>query len=292
MKYDVIVIGGGPGGLSAAIYTARYNLKTLLIAKEMGGTMMDAHVVENYPSYESIGGMDLMKKFEDHAKKVGVEFKDGEIKKIEKLKEGFKVDDYEARTVILATGTDHRHLNVKGEKEFEAKGVSYCYTCDAPLFKNKDKVIVVGGGDAAAQGSLLLSEYAKNVVMMYRSKIRAEPMNMDKVKAKKNIELMQNEISEIYGDKLVSGVKLKDGNDVKVNGVFIEVGADPILSMVIDLKLKKDKEGYLIVNEFKETDVKGLFAIGDVTTNKQRQAIVAASDGSVAALGCYNLLSK
>jgi len=291
MIYDTLILGGGPGGYTSAIYAIRYGLKCLIIAKEPGGVMNEAHKVENFPGFFSISGIELMDKIKDHVKSLNVNINEEEVVMISKGKEGFKIktnkNEYSSKSLIVALGTERRKLNVPGEKELNKKGVSYCYTCDGPFYKKK-KVVVVGGGDAAAQAVLLLSSYDNNVVMLYRSVIRAEPIYQEKFKKLKNFKLVKGEIKEIKGKDKVEMVVLKNGNELKVDGVFIDIGAKPNLD-IFKFNLELDK-GYIKVDDYMKTSVKGVFAAGDITNTFFRQAITAAADGAVAAHSAYEYL--
>ena len=288
MIYDTLILGGGPGGYTAAIYAARYNLSCLVIAKEPGGVMNEAYKVENYPGLYSMSGIELMDKIKEHVTKLGVNINQEEIIEISKGKNGFKVrtdkSGYEAKTLIVTLGAKRRKLNVPGEKELSKKGVSYCYTCDGPFYKKK-KVIVVGGGDAAAQAVLLLSSYNNEVIMLYRSIIRAEPVYQDQFKKLKNVKLIKDEIKEVKGKGNVEGVVLKSGKVINVDGVFIEIGSEPNLKLFkFNFELEDE---HIKVDRYMRTNVKGVFAAGDVTNIVFRQAVTAAGDGSIAAHSVY-----
>jgi thioredoxin reductase (NADPH) len=296
--YDLVVLGTGPAGMAAAIYAGRYDLKTLVIGKEVGGMTNLAGEIENYPGF--IGsGIDLMKKFEEQAKMFGAEFLNGNIDKLEKSKEGFRVEvggkEYAAKAVISGLGSEHRKLGIPGEDEFLGKGVSYCATCDGNFFRGKT-VAVVGGSDSAAKAAIYLSSICKKVYVSYRKeRMRAEPINLAKVEEAKNIEIVYNtKPVEIVGEAKVSGLKLEatDGGENKVldvDGVFIEIGSTPITQIVEGLGVELEK-GYIKVDKEGRTNVAGLFAAGDGTNNPFKQAITAAADGSLAAKAAYNFV--
>ncbi|MFH1209398.1 MAG: FAD-dependent oxidoreductase [archaeon] len=293
--YDLIIIGSGPSGLTAAIYASRYKLNTIIIAKELG-TLSDAHIVENYPGFTSITGLDIMNKFKEHVQYFKVPIIEEEVTEIKKEK-NFKVHTdkktYESKTIILAIGTKRRKLNLPNEEKYLKKGITYCYTCDAPFMHDKT-VAVIGGSDSAVQASLLLSEYAKKIYLMYRSeKLTAEPILVEKIKKIKKIEIMPcTEIKELKGSNFLSSVILNNNKELKIEGLFVEIGAVPSVSLIKDLNVKTDNKGYIITNELKETNIKGLFAAGDITTVPMRQAIVAAADGAVAAFSAYKYCQK
>ena len=291
-KYDLIIIGAGPAGLTAGIYAARYKLKVMILSKEMGGLAATAHRICNFPSYEEVGGMELMKRMTDHAEKLGAEINyetvEGRIKKKDFIiKTNSKT--YVAKKIIFAGGTERKKLNVKGEDEFYGKGVSYCATCDAAFFKNKI-VAIVGGSDAALTAALLLSEYAEKVFIIYRQKkfSKAEPSWVELVKKEKKIKILfEEEIKEIFGSSKVEKVELNSGKELRLDGVFVEIGSAPNLDFLKSLKLKTDEKGYIIVNENQETNLHGFYAAGDITNNNLKQIITAGAGGAVAAYKVY-----
>ncbi len=302
-NYDLIIIGGGPGGLSAAIYAARYNLKTLVIVKERGGLVTKTHLIENYPGYDSLTGPELMGKIEEHAKKYNIEIVDDIVNKIKKEKDLFEMQTlnskqtYKAKAVILATGSERRKLNISGEKEFDGKGVSYCATCDGMFFRNKE-VIIVGGSDSATKEALMLSEHCKKVYIVYRgNKLRAEPINLDRALKKENIEIIYNtNITEIKGEQIVKSVVFdkpyNNLNEFPIQGVFVEIGQIPNSELAKQLGAELNEKGEIIVTREMRTNIKNLYAIGDVTDFTFKQAIVAASAGSIAAWSTYLDLEK
>lgn len=301
MVYDVIIIGGGVAGYSAAIYAARFNLKTLVLAERLGGSLQDTHVVENYPGYRSISGYDLMKKFEEHVKDYKVEISEEEVVDVKKKKENFyirtKKATYVTKTIIFATGIERRTANIRGEKRFKNKGVSYCAACDAPLFKGKI-VAVVGGSDSAAKEALLLANYAKNVYIIYRKeRIRAEPINLGRIKRKKKIKVINNtNVVEIGGDDYVTYITLDkpyNGNKkLKLDGLFIEMGGRPSNELAKKLDLKLNKKGEIIIDSYSKTNIEGVYAAGDVTNKRFKQAITAAAEGVNAAFSAYNYIKS
>ncbi len=294
MVYDVIIIGAGPAGLNAAIYAARYKLNALVIAKEIGGAITGAHNVENWIGEKSIPGMQLIENFKDHVKSFGIEIKTEEVQDIKKQDNIFKINNnYEAKTIILALGTCPRHLDVKGEKEFLGKGTSYCATCDAAFFRNK-KVAVVGGANSAAMAALLLAQFADKVFIIYRKeKLRSDPAVSEKVYTNEKIEVITNtNITEIKGDKFVTGVELDSGKYLDLDGVFIEIGSVPSCAIAKLAGAKLDERECIIVDQAQKTNIDGVFAAGDITTNSNnlRQVITAAAEGAVAAESAYRFL--
>ncbi|MFH1972413.1 MAG: FAD-dependent oxidoreductase [archaeon] len=294
--YDLIIIGGGPSGLGAGMYAGRYKMKTLLISPDKAGTLSKGHLIENYLGYKSIPGMELGEKFIEHVKSYGVEFLNGAVDKVEKKNDMFIVHvdgkAFEAKTLFLGMGMNHRELGAKGEEKFAGKGVSYCYNCDAPLFGGKT-VAVVGGGDSAVNGAALLSEYATKVYVLVRSKLKAEPVNAERIKKNKKVEIMLNEeIIEVKGDKFVNEVILKSGKKLKVDGVFVEIGYVPSEVLISELGVKTNKWGFIEVNDNMETSTKGVFAGGDIVAqNTIKQVISAVADGCTAAIAVYKYIT-
>jgi thioredoxin reductase (NADPH) len=301
-KYDVIILGGGPAGLTAAIYCTRYGLKTILISREIGGTAKLAHKIENYPGYEG-PGLELMKKFQSQAEKHGTDFLDSDIIELRKEKKNFIVTTshkkYSVKALILALGTQRRKLNIPGEDKFLGKGVSYCATCDGAFFKNKD-VAVIGGGDSACKAVLLLSDIAKRVYFILRGEKETCEHALRKNLSKKNIIPFYNTIPlEIKGKEQVSelvvemgGKKLPKEEAIKVDGVFIEVGSLPISDIARMLKIRVDKEGYIVVDGEMKTNVPGICAAGDIVKSKLKQVIVSASQGAISAKSIQEYLQE
>lgn len=293
--YDLIIVGGGPAGLAAAVYAARYKLKTVIISKETGGWMMYTHKIENYPGFKSILGSELTENMKEHTKSLGVEIKDEEVVEVEKENNVFKATTkkgvYEGKTIIIALGTQRRKLNVKGEENFLGKGVSYCATCDAPFFKNKT-VGVVGGGDSACKSALLISEYASKVYVFARGKeLTAEPINVERLKQNKKVEILYNaEVAEINGDNAVKSVVLANKKNITLDGIFIEIGMVPSLALIKQLKLEMDDKGFIKTNTEMETNVEGCYAAGDIISKQLRQIVTACADGAIAAFSAYRFL--
>ncbi len=303
-KYDTIIIGLGCAGYTAAIYSARYKLTTLLVGMEDGGLGLTAAEVGNWPGEIDITGPDLMEKFKKHAVSFEeVTHKIARVSSIEKKKGGFLItfesgDTAEGKTIIFATGSRKRHLGVKGEEEYSGKGVTYCATCDAFFYKGKD-VAVIGGGDSAVEGAAIAAQVARKVYLIHRrNEFRAEPYWIDRVKAKENITMvMETNITEVLGGSKVTGVKLDkpfEGlEELNVDGVFIEIGADPSTDLAKSVGCEVDEKGYLIVNATMATTVPGVYAAGDVTngSNYFAQFTTAAGEGAVAANGVFSYLN-
>lgn len=297
-KYDVIIIGGGPAGLTAGIYSARYHMKTIIFSKNIGGTASTAHKICNFPSYTNIKGFELMQRFIKHVESLKVPIVYEEVSKIEKKSDNFIVcvgkTKYESKKLIFAGGTERIRLNINGEGKFLGRGVSYCATCDAAFFKNK-KIAVVGGSDAALTAALLLTEYSNEVFIIYRKDkfFRAEPAWVELVDKNKNIKKIFNEeITEIIGKEKVEKIKLKSGKTMDVDGVFIEAGSVPETKLLKELKVKLNDKDYIIVDKNQETSVKGLFAAGDVTNNNLKQIVTATGEAAVAANSCYRQIKE
>lgn len=297
-EYDVIIVGGGPAGLSAAIYAARYKLKTIVLSKTIGGLAATAHKICNFPVFKEIKGYELMQKFTDTVKHLNVPIKYDEVLKLEKEGDKFLVETKKEKIVgkkiIFALGTEHIKLGLTNEARLLGKGVSYCATCDAAFFREK-VVGVVGGGDAALTAALLLSEYATKVYIIYRKPefIRAEPSWVELVEKEKKIEsLFNEEIEEIVGEDNLEKIKLKSGKEIEVEGLFMEIGSKPETELIDHMKIKKDNSGYIVIDKDQKTNIKGLYAAGDITNNNLKQIITASGEGAIAAFNCYKDLKK
>ena len=294
MDKDLVIIGGGIAGLSAAQYGARSNLNTLVI-EEMapGGQALLIADLENYPGFpEPVNGFQFSMDMQKQAQKFGAEFMTATVKGISREKNTFTVETsketVKAKTVIIATGAKHRHLEIPGEEEYSGKGVSYCATCDGPFFKNK-KMLVVGGGDAACDEANYLANLTDKVVMIHRrDRFRAQKAVADKVLRNPNIEVRFNTVAaEINGDdNKVQKVVLSKTDEEKVyeedfDAVFVFVGSIPQTKLVSHLEM--DEAGYIVTDKHMQTSEKGLFAVGDVRDTPFRQLVVSASDGAIAA---------
>jgi thioredoxin reductase (NADPH) len=289
--YDLVIIGGGPGGLTAAIYARRALLKTLLIEKgALGGQIAKSDVIENYPGFPTISGAELMEKFEEHAKSFELEVKMAEVesvvdegdKKLLKTSEG----DISAKAVIVATGASPRKLGAPGESEFIGKGVSYCATCDGPFFRGLE-VLVVGGGDTAVKEAVYLSKLVKKVYLVHRrDALRAEKILQEKAKNTENIEILWSHVlEEIKGEQLVTSTVVKDlkteeTKELPTEGVFVFVGINPTTKFV---DVEKDDQEFIITNKNMETSVEGIYAIGDCRDTPLLQVATAVGDGAIAA---------
>jgi len=292
--YDLVIIGAGPAGMSAAVYAARYKMKVAMIGMFPGGYVNEAHLVENWLGDISISGGELSARFLKHVKSLDIDINTHGVKGVIKTKEGFDIvtdkDNLKAKRIIIALGTERNKLGIKGEDEFLGKGVSYCTTCDAFFFRNKT-VAVIGGSDSACTGSLMLSDIAEKVYLVYRQgELRAEPAWVEEVKKNKNIELILNANPiEVVGDTKVTGLKLDNGDTLSLDGVFVEIGTTPGAAIIGQLGLATDEKGYVVVNDNQKTNVDGVWAAGDITTKngKLKQIIVAASEGAVATYSVF-----
>ncbi|MBI5152261.1 FAD-dependent oxidoreductase [Candidatus Peregrinibacteria bacterium] len=307
MTYGLIIIGGGPAGLSGGMYAARLNLKTLVLAVLPGGLLTNIHDIENWPGEKSISGMDLANNLMEHAKTSGAEIKFEEVTAVEKGKNEageavFKVKTtggavYESYSLLFATGGKHRLLNVAGEKEFSGKGVSYCALCDANFYKDKT-VLVVGGGDAAAKDAMVLAEKCSKVYMLVRSVLRAEAANIKLLEQNPKIEIIYGtEVAEIMGTGVPSAagakvalVRLKSGRELTVDGVFVAIGLDPMNVLAKDLGVKLNDKGEIIVDRASQTNLAGVYAAGDCTDIEIKQAIVGSSQAVMAAFSAYKYI--
>lgn len=305
--FDVIIVGAGPAGLTAAIYALRRTLKALVISKEFGGIVAGVPLIENYPGFKQIDGMTLMKKMEEQAKVSGAKIVYGEeVKEIIEEKDGFTVKtgkkDYNSKAVILAFGRSPRHLEVPGDKEFDGKGVSYCVNCDGPLFKD-EVVCVVGGGNAALDAAIVMSEIGKKVYLIHRrDKFRGFESFVKNVESKDNIELvLDSVVKEFKGNKMlksivVENVKTKQRREIEVAGAFVEIGSVVKTEFVKHL-VKTDDNNLIVVNDrcqtyYPDSDKvrPGIFAAGDVTNNGFKQIVVATGQGAIAALQAYSYI--
>ena len=291
MLYDVIIIGSGPAGLSAAIYAQRAKLATLVIEKApmSGGQILNTYEVDNYPGIPGVGGFDLGSKFRAHADALGCSFVTAEVREIQEEEGKKKIvtekETYETKTLILATGATHRKLGVPGEEELMGMGVSYCATCDGAFFKGKTTA-VIGGGDVALEDALFLARLCEKVYLVHRrDEFRGAKVLQERVFETENIEVVWDSVvEEIQGKDTVEKIsiynkKKEEKSELEVQGVFIAVGIQPNTEIYRNL-VKMDEGGYIIAGEDGVTQTKGVFAAGDLRTKQLRQVITAASDGA------------
>jgi len=304
MLYDLIIIGGGPAGITAGIYADRKRIKALLITKNFIGQVGESGEVDNYPGLPGISGLELAQKFESHLKKFNIEIIEGEgvikVKKDEKkglfwLKTD-KGKKFEAKTIIVAVGADPRPLEVPGEKKFIGKGVSYCSICDAPVFRNK-RVVVVGGGNSGFEAALDLAKYAKKIFVFEKlNKLRADESLQELAAENKKIEIHTNrEIKKIEGKEMVESVVCQDlkTNEtfrLSVDGVFVQIGTVPATSFLKGLVEFSKRDEIKVNFETCQTSCPGLFAAGDANNGHWKQVIIAAAEGARAALSAYEYL--
>ena len=299
--YDVIVVGAGAAGLTAAIYTCRKKLKTLIVSIDIGGqTNLTSHI-ENYPGAGVMHGVELMRRFQNEAIGFGAELIMGKVVKVDKIENSFRVElanneTYESKALILAYGKVPKSLGIEGEEKFMGRGVSTCVTCDLPLYKNKD-VAVIGGGNSAVEGAIESTTIARKVYLIHRrNKFNADEITVEKLKNNQNIEIVLNSVTlKIIGEKNVEAIEVenivtKERKELKIDGVFIEIGYVIDTSFVQHLvKVNEKKE--VVIDEKCNTSCPGIFAAGDVTPVPFKQTVIAAGEGSKAALECYRWLT-
>lgn len=296
---DVLVVGSGPAGLSAAIYAKRAGLSVLVAEKIYGGTgqIAESHQVDNYPGFSAVNGYDLGEKFREHAAYFAVDFKNGEVKHFESADGIWKAElqggeIVKAKTVIYAAGAAHRHLGIPGEAEFCGKGVSYCAVCDGAFFKNKITA-VVGGGDTALDDAAYLSNLCKKVYLVHRRKeFRGAAKTLEQIRKKENVEfVLEAKPSKIAGKDKVQELWLEDGRSLAVDGVFIAVGMAPETNAVKDI-VQLEQNGYIAADETGKTSAAGFFAAGDVRDKMLRQVVTAVSDGANAAASARQYIAE
>ncbi|WIY61040.1 thioredoxin-disulfide reductase [Bacillus arachidis] len=301
--YDVIIIGAGPAGMTAAVYTSRANLSTLMLERGIpGGQMANTEDVENYPGYESILGPDLSNKMFEHAKKFGAEYAYGDVKEIIDGKEYKTVvagkKEYKTRAIIVASGAEYKKIGVPGEKELGGRGVSYCAVCDGAFFKGKE-LVVVGGGDSAVEEGVYLTRFASKVTIVHRrDALRAQKILQDRAFQNEKVDFIWNHtVKEINEEKgKVGSVTLVNVNtgkeqEFKTDGAFIYIGMLPLSKPFTELGITNEN-GYIETNERMETKVPGIFAAGDVREKMLRQIVTATGDGSIAAQSAQHYVEE
>ena len=299
MVYDLIIIGAGPAGITAAVYAARKKMSMLVISPDIGGQAAWSGDIENYTGYQFISGPDLAAKFEEHMKKYNIELKEGEMAiDLKKLVDTALVKtnkgEYRAKAVIVASGKRSRELGAPGEKEFKNKGVTYCATCDGPLFSGKD-VAIIGGGNSALDAALQMVRIAKKVYIINNAqRLRCDPVMRDKVESNPIVTVLnESRVTAVLGDKFVNAIKVAANGEertINVQGIFIEIGLIPNSDFAKDLA--KNELGEIKVNSRNETSIPGIFAAGDVTDVPEKQIIIAAGEGSKACLSAFRYLSE
>lgn len=298
--YDLIIVGAGPAGMTAAIYAVRREMKTLIIGKEVGGQMIWASEIENYPGFEKITSLELINRIRQQTVNFGAELKEAEVQKIKKTAEGNFIlytnrESFETKAVIIAMGLSPRRLAVPGELEFSGRGVSYCANCDGPFYRNK-VVAVVGGGNSALDAAEVLSKITKQVYLIHRSdSLRGFEALQDEVRSRPNVEIILNaELKNILGGQKVEKVQLLDKQsgaerELALEGVFIEIGRLASTDLVADL-VDRNEKNQVIVTPKGETKTPGLYAAGDVTEGEFKQITIAMGQATTAVLSAYQYL--
>jgi len=296
---DLVIIGAGPAGITAAVYAARKKMKILVIAKDIGGQTALSGDIENYTGYQFVTGPELVSKFQDHMKRYGITLKENEeVEAIKKKENGVYIktnkSEYESKTLIIASGKRSRELGVPGEKEFKNKGITYCATCDGPLFSGKE-VTVIGGGNSALDAALQLMNIAKHTYLINITKgLTGDRIMQEKVKNNDRVTILNNTyVVAVLGDKLVTGIRIKkDGKEERLSlqGIFVEIGLIPNSEFVKDIK--KNEHGEIKVDSYNHTNIPGIFAAGDVTDVPEKQIIIAAGEGAKATLGAFRYLAR
>jgi len=302
--YDLIIIGGGPAGITAGIYAGRQKLKTLLICKELGGQVAKKAIdIENYPGFEKISGIELIQKFKNHLQRFDIEIQQDEVTKIQKEESIFSVHTktgkiFKSLAVIIASGADPRPLEVAGEKEFLGKGVSYCAVCDGYFFKDKT-VAVVGGGNAGFETAIFLSKIAKKIyILEYGETVKADPTNQEIVKKSGKAEIITNaQVKKIVGDDVVKSIiyldrKTQKEKELQVDGVFIQIGNQPATSFAKGLVDFNERDEIVVEFETCQTKTEGLFAAGDCNAGPFKQIITACGEGAKSALAAFQYIQK
>ena len=300
--YDTIIIGAGPAGMTAALYAARSNLKVALIEGGLpGGQMNNTSDIENYPGYANISGPELAEKMFEPLENLGVEHLYGFVENIEDHGDVKKVitdnEEFETRTVIVATGSKHRLLGVPGEEELNSRGVSYCAVCDGAFFRDQD-LLVVGGGDSAVEEAIFLTQFAKSVTIVHRrDELRAQKVLQDRAFANEKINFIWDSVvKEIKGENRVESVVIENVKTNQVTehafgGVFIYVGLDPVSDFTKDLQIQ-DESGWIVTDDHMKTSVAGVFAVGDVRQKDLRQVTTAVGDGAIAGQEAYKYITE
>lgn len=302
--YDILIVGTGAAGLATAIYSGRYNLDVLVVGEEFGGETSTAGVIHNYPGAKDIDGYDLMKVMKEQAVGVGAEVVDGKVSSIKNNESCFlaTVGDKKvtASTLVLATGTNRKHLDIPNEDALKGKGVHYCMTCDGPLYGGKT-IAVVGSGDGAVKGANLSAEYAKKIYIISRGdELKAEPINKQEMEnlGDKIEVLYGTEIKEIIGEnkleKVILSKEFNGSNELMLDGLFVEIGAEPDSKLAKELGVELDNRGYIVSDNNMATNVAGVYVAGDATNifGSFKQDITAACTGSVAATSAYSYKKK
>jgi NADH-dependent peroxiredoxin subunit F len=299
--YDHLVLGGGPAGYNAALYAYRKGMKTAILTQRLGGQLLNTSIVDNYLGFVDISGEGLSDAFIHHLKQYDIPIiEDVTIKKIEKINHIFHVSTqsktFKAKTVLLASGSHPRRLEIPGEQEFSDKGVAYCAICDAPLFKNK-RVIIAGGGNSAVEASLDVAKWAKEVIVVHRSEFRADQVLLDQMLNHESIKVYkQTQILEVLGESRMTSIKVLDKNTqqermIEADGLFVEIGNIPNSSLVEGL-VELSESSHVLVDHHQHTSLPGLFAAGDVCDSPYKQIVIAVAQGAVAALAASEYINQ
>ena len=300
--YEIIIVGGGPAGMAASVYAARKRLNTFLITSDIGGQVNWTSGVENYLGYQFIEGADLITKFQQQVNQFPIDQKIGvKVAQIKKIDGGFEViaesgDKFQGKTVLLASGKRPRRLNVEGEKELTGRGVTYCATCDGPIFAGQ-KVAVIGGGNSAIEAALDMVKVAEHVDMVSVTPLTGDPIMIEKLADAKNLTIYTNyQTEKVLGQGLTEGIVIREIKTGKIQqldvaGIFVEIGLEPNSDMVKNL-IKLNQNGEVPVNCSCETEIPGLYAAGDVTTVPEKQIVIAAGEGAKAALQADRYLQR
>lgn len=304
MKTDLAIIGTGAAGYTASIYASRYKIDHVIIGQLPGGVITESHLVENYPTEESISGMELGLKMQKHAKNLGANEIMAKVDTIKKTNDRFEItlnngELIDAKTILLATGTISRKLGVPGEKRLSGKGVAYCATCDGFFYRDK-VAAVIGGSDSATTAGVYLADIAKKVYVIARGpELKGETAWIDQLKETDNVEIILNtNVLEILGDQKVEKIKLdnkhNDSEFLDLDGIFIEIGANPATQLAEELNADLNERKYIKVGPGQESSIPGLFAAGDLTTNSNhfKQVVTACSEGAIAAESIFKYLKK
>ena len=297
--YDIIIVGGGPAGMTAAIYGASARKKVLILEKDsMGGQILKTNKIKNYPGFEEISGFDYSNNLFNQVKKLGVEVKFEEVLKINKDKSIItNKSKYNAGAIIIATGSKNKTLNILNEDKFLGKGISYCATCDGMFFKGKN-VAIVGGGNSSISEALYLSNIVKNLYVIYRQKeFKFDSIDLETLKKKDNVTFIFNStVSKLNGNEFIESITVKNNEDnneseISVDGLFISIGFTPLSSLCEEI-LELSDNGYILSNEECTTNIDGVFVAGDVRKKSIRQLTTACSDGTIAAIKAFNYLNR